>query len=111
MLLTKAREYQKELVTVIASDPVYCTTYSIDAMPETPSLTISELAGYREGLHQKEHELKLRRAKLKAYQGLPPVRAYLAPLDASLSLCMRLYTRTLSLLATSFAKHEQNKQN
>ena len=36
--------------------------------------TISELAAERERLRKKEHELKLKRAKVEAYMGLSPVR-------------------------------------
>ncbi|CAL1696754.1 unnamed protein product [Somion occarium] len=58
-LAAKAREYQKTLETVTTE------------LPET-SISLSELSEMREGIKKKEQILKEKRAKVQAYQGLPP---------------------------------------
>ncbi|KAH8101382.1 hypothetical protein BXZ70DRAFT_932791 [Cristinia sonorae] len=60
-LYAKSKEYQKELEKVKAS-----------MSPDRPPMTITELAAYKDQLKKKEQELKTKRAKIQAYQGLPP---------------------------------------
>lgn len=43
-------------------------------MPEAPPINITELYGFRKKLKEQEKILKERRAKVEAFQGLPPVR-------------------------------------
>ncbi|KAH9850582.1 hypothetical protein C2E23DRAFT_734559 [Lenzites betulinus] len=59
-LTTKAKEYQKELNLVTG-----------DA-PEPPPVSITELAAFRKSLDEQEQVLKEKRAKVEAFQGLPP---------------------------------------
>ncbi|KAI0369862.1 hypothetical protein BV20DRAFT_1044108 [Pilatotrama ljubarskyi] len=59
-LTSKAKEYQKEL-DLITSD-----------MPETPPVSITELAAFRKQLKKHEQVLKEKRARVEAFQGLPP---------------------------------------
>lgn len=40
---------------------------------ERPPMTVSELVEFKDKLKKKEQELKLKRAKIQTYQGLPPV--------------------------------------
>ena len=42
-------------------------------MPEAPPVSITELAALRKKLKEQEHILKQKRAKVEAFQGLPPV--------------------------------------
>ncbi|KAH9891201.1 hypothetical protein C8Q73DRAFT_764180 [Cubamyces lactineus] len=59
-LTAKAKEYKRELETIMSD------------MPEAPPVTIAELAALRQKLKEQEHVLKQKRAKLEAFQGLPP---------------------------------------
>ncbi|OBZ78729.1 hypothetical protein A0H81_00275 [Grifola frondosa] len=59
-LMTKAREYQKELDVVMKD------------MPAAPPLSASELTAYHKRVRKKEQELKEKRARVQAFQGLPP---------------------------------------
>ncbi|CCM06341.1 uncharacterized protein FIBRA_08595 [Fibroporia radiculosa] len=59
-LSSKAREYQEELRATMAQ------------MPEDPPLTFTQLAAYHKELRQKEKVLAQKRARVKAFQGLPP---------------------------------------
>ncbi|KAJ8463219.1 hypothetical protein ONZ51_g10396 [Trametes cubensis] len=59
-LTAKAKEYEKELDTIMAD------------MPEAPPVSITELAALRKKLKEQEHILKQKRAKVEAFQGLPP---------------------------------------
>lgn len=43
-------------------------------MPEAPPLNITELYAFRKKLKEQEKILKEKRAKVEAFQGLPPVR-------------------------------------
>ena len=43
-------------------------------MPEAPPLSITELVAFRKELKKQEQVLKEKRAKVEAFQGLPPVR-------------------------------------
>lgn len=45
-------------------------------MPDAPPVTVSKLTKQQEKIKSKEQELKTKRAKIKAFQGLPPVRYY-----------------------------------
>ncbi|KAK7047229.1 hypothetical protein VNI00_006895 [Paramarasmius palmivorus] len=56
-ILKKAKEYKKELDGIKLVDP---------------PVTISELSVQQEKNREKEKEIEKKRAKLKAYQGLPP---------------------------------------
>ncbi|KAH9947067.1 hypothetical protein B0H21DRAFT_740856 [Amylocystis lapponica] len=60
MLMTKAREYQAELDALMAE------------MPEEPPATVSQLVAQVKELKSKEKLLKEMRAKVHAFQGLPP---------------------------------------
>ncbi|KAI9065770.1 hypothetical protein FKP32DRAFT_1567227 [Trametes sanguinea] len=57
---SKAKEYQKEL-DMLMSD-----------MPEAPPIPITELAALRKQLKKQDQVLKEKRAKVEAFQGLPP---------------------------------------
>ena len=68
-------------------------------MPEAPSLSITELSALRKEVKKQEQVLKEKRAKVEAFQGLPPVRSFNsgpsttatyadAPRRISSSLCM-----------------------
>ncbi|KII86304.1 hypothetical protein PLICRDRAFT_143931 [Plicaturopsis crispa FD-325 SS-3] len=59
-MIKKAKEYQRELETLK------------NAMPYEPTVTISDLMAQQARIRQKEQELKVKRAKVKAFQGLPP---------------------------------------
>ncbi|KAI0825318.1 hypothetical protein BC628DRAFT_1419297 [Trametes gibbosa] len=59
-LISKAKEYQKELRLVT------------DDAPEQPPVSITELAAFRNKLDEQEKVLKEKRAKVEAFQGLPP---------------------------------------
>ncbi|KAF9455657.1 hypothetical protein BDZ94DRAFT_1230698 [Collybia nuda] len=59
-LLKKAKEYHKELDSLLAN------------MPAAPPVTVSKLTKQQEKNKLKEQELKTKRAKIKAFQGLPP---------------------------------------
>ncbi|RDB27279.1 hypothetical protein Hypma_004295 [Hypsizygus marmoreus] len=59
-LLKKAKEYHKELTAVMA------------LMPTPPSVTVTRLTEQQSTNKLKEQELKAKRAKVKAFQGLPP---------------------------------------
>ncbi|RPD70839.1 hypothetical protein L226DRAFT_574496 [Lentinus tigrinus ALCF2SS1-7] len=59
-LIAKAKEYQKEL-SELQSD-----------MPETAAVSITELSAFRKQLKKQEHTLKEKRARVEAFQGLPP---------------------------------------
>ncbi|KAI0781829.1 hypothetical protein C8Q75DRAFT_737957 [Abortiporus biennis] len=59
-LAAKAREYQKDLEAINKN------------MPDSPEMTISDLLAFKERLKNKEQELKMKRAKIKTFQGLPP---------------------------------------
>ncbi|KAI0762474.1 hypothetical protein C8Q74DRAFT_1207818, partial [Fomes fomentarius] len=59
-LTAKAKEYQSELDAVITD------------MPETPQVSITELAALRKMLKKQEQVLKEKRARVEAFQGLPP---------------------------------------
>ncbi|KAM5530420.1 hypothetical protein V8D89_015895 [Ganoderma adspersum] len=59
-LAAKAKEYQKELEGLMAD------------MPEAPSLSITELSTFRKEVKKQEQVLKEKRAKVQAFQGLPP---------------------------------------
>ncbi|KAI0638889.1 hypothetical protein C8Q77DRAFT_1078171 [Trametes polyzona] len=59
-LTSKAREYQKELDAAMSD------------MPEAPAVSITELAAFRKELKKQEQVLKEKRAKVEAFQGLPP---------------------------------------
>lgn len=39
-----------------------------------PTVTITELTAQRERVRKREADIKTKRAKIKAFQGLPPVR-------------------------------------
>jgi len=57
---TKAKEYHEELNALMTQ------------MPEEPPLTVSQLAAHHKQLRNKERELAEKRAKVAAFQGLPP---------------------------------------
>ncbi|PIL30778.1 hypothetical protein GSI_06946 [Ganoderma sinense ZZ0214-1] len=59
-LAAKAKEYQRELDDLMAD------------MPEAPSLSITELSAFRKEVKKQEQVLKEKRAKVEAFQGLPP---------------------------------------
>ncbi|KAI0668604.1 hypothetical protein C8Q78DRAFT_1045106 [Trametes maxima] len=59
-LTFKAKEYQKELSAVMSD------------MPDAPPVTITELAAFRKKLKEQEQVLKEKRARIEAFQGLPP---------------------------------------
>jgi len=59
-LLKKAKEYQKELDLLKKE------------MPDEPTVTVTELAAQQERIRKKEQEVKAKKAKIKAFQGLPP---------------------------------------
>ncbi|KAI0324456.1 hypothetical protein GY45DRAFT_1331545 [Cubamyces sp. BRFM 1775] len=59
-LTAKAKEYKRELDTIMSD------------MPEPPPVSILELAELRKKLKEQEHVLKQKRAKVEAFQGLPP---------------------------------------
>ncbi|RPD59485.1 hypothetical protein L227DRAFT_527529 [Lentinus tigrinus ALCF2SS1-6] len=59
-LIAKAKEYQKEF-SELQSD-----------MPETAAVSITELSAFRKQLKKQEHTLKEKRARVEAFQGLPP---------------------------------------
>ena len=42
-------------------------------MPEAPPVSITELANFRKQLKKEEQVLKEKRARVEAFQGLPPV--------------------------------------
>lgn len=44
---------------------------------EEPAVTVTQLAAQRERIRKKEADIKIKRAKIRAFQGLPPVRCYL----------------------------------
>lgn len=56
-------------------------------MPEQPPLTVSQLAHFHKQLRNREQRLKNKRAKVQAFEGLPPVRArsIIMPLAANLT--------------------------
>lgn len=56
----KAKEYHEELNTLL------------DKMPEDPPITVSQLAGSHKQLREKEKILAEKRARVAAFQGLPP---------------------------------------
>ena len=45
-------------------------------MPEAPSLSITELSAFRKEVKKQEQVLKEKRARVEAFQGLPPVRSF-----------------------------------
>lgn len=45
-------------------------------MSDTPPVTVTQLINQQEVNTRKEQELKVKRAKIKAFQGLPPVCFY-----------------------------------
>ncbi|TFK89279.1 hypothetical protein K466DRAFT_519202 [Polyporus arcularius HHB13444] len=59
-LIAKAKEYQKELGELQAE--------TADIAP----VSITELAAFRKQLKKQEHTLKEKRARVEAFQGLPP---------------------------------------
>ncbi|KAI0717500.1 hypothetical protein C8T65DRAFT_640788 [Cerioporus squamosus] len=59
-LVAKAREYQKELGELQAQ------------MPETAPVSITDLTSFRKQLKKQEQTLKEKRARVEAFQGLPP---------------------------------------
>ncbi|TFK47961.1 hypothetical protein OE88DRAFT_1635470 [Heliocybe sulcata] len=59
-LVAKAREYHKELEKVMVN------------LAEESSATISGILDQRERIRKKEQELKAKRAKIRAFKGLPP---------------------------------------
>ncbi|KAI0761160.1 hypothetical protein BD413DRAFT_607241 [Trametes elegans] len=59
-LNAKAKDYQKQLDLAMSD------------MPEAPPVSITELAAFRKHLKKQEHELREKRAKVEAFQGLPP---------------------------------------
>ncbi|KAI0735799.1 hypothetical protein C8Q76DRAFT_290281 [Earliella scabrosa] len=59
-LTTKAKEYQSELDALMSD------------MPEAPPVSITELANFRKQLKKEEQVLKEKRARVEAFQGLPP---------------------------------------
>jgi len=60
VLLKKAKEYHKELEALLAS------------MPDAPLITVTQLTKQQEKNRIMEQGLKAKRAKIKAFQGLPP---------------------------------------
>jgi HAUS augmin-like complex subunit 1 len=42
-------------------------------MPTEPDITVTQLLTQQDRLRKKEQEIKSKRAKIKAFQGLPPV--------------------------------------
>ncbi|KAL1712405.1 hypothetical protein EV715DRAFT_213699 [Schizophyllum commune] len=59
-VLRKAKEYKNEL------DQLQATA------PESPAVTVGDLALQKEANRQREHAMQTKRAKLKAFQGLSP---------------------------------------
>ncbi|KAI8983281.1 hypothetical protein BD414DRAFT_529720 [Trametes punicea] len=59
-LTSKAKEYQKELETTLMD------------MPEAPPVSITEFISLRKQLKKQEQMLKEKRARVEAFQGLPP---------------------------------------
>jgi len=59
-LLKKAKEYHKELDTLLAD------------MPSATPVTVTQLVKQQEKNRLKEQQLQEKRAKIKAFQGLPP---------------------------------------
>jgi len=64
VLLKKAEAYRKELDELTAASP-------------KPLVTVMDLTAQQERIREKEQNLKLKRAKIRAFQGLPPVRRLL----------------------------------
>ncbi|KAF8227808.1 hypothetical protein L208DRAFT_1365636 [Tricholoma matsutake] len=60
VLLKKAKEYHKELDALLAN------------MPDAPPVTVTQLMKQQESNKLKEQQLQAKRAKIKAFQGLPP---------------------------------------
>jgi HAUS augmin-like complex subunit 1 len=81
-LIKKAKEYQKELdllkvqCYVLSRQFLPQTTCALQKeIPDEPTVTVTELAAQQERIRKKEQEVKAKKAKIKAFQGLPPVRA------------------------------------
>lgn len=60
-LIKKAKEYHKELESLLIEEPLQVST------------TVSQLFEQKEKNQIRERELKEKRVKIKAFQGLPPV--------------------------------------
>ncbi|KAK7694153.1 hypothetical protein QCA50_001333 [Cerrena zonata] len=92
MLSAKAKEYQKSLDSAETQ------------IPEVP-ISITELSEMREGLRKKEQTLKEKRARLQAFQGLPPnlelARLELQGARQEQMQLIQLRERLLSVMASS----------
>lgn len=76
-------------------------------MPQSPPMTITELAAFRKQLKADEQVLKEKRAKVEAFQGLPPVRLFLRQLHRR--GLTRAFHRTLTLPGMRCKKHDSNR--
>lgn len=105
ILALKAEEYQAELRHIqvhlaiaiydhsdmfrdLIFPPISCVQ---DIKPTT---TVADFLAQKERLRKKEHEVKIKRARIQAFQGLPPVRP--------------LYTQFPRFLST---RHSLSRQN
>ena len=78
-------------------------------MPEEPPLTITDLATFRKQLKKQEQLLKEKRAKVEAFQGLPPVSSIICRCIFSAQLCSRYVYRILSSPGMLYNRRETNK--
>ena len=80
-LLKKAKEYRKQLELLMVCLFYECIlssgltgAFGCEAeMPEDSPVTVTDITTQQEINRRKEQELKGKRAKIKAFQGLPPV--------------------------------------
>ena len=77
--MAKAKEYRKELDEImVALTPLFLPISKLMSiaqanMPDPPPLSITELAAYGKKVEQQKQVLKEKRARVEAFQGLPPV--------------------------------------
>lgn len=85
ILALKAEEYQAELrnilvrlVVAIYDDSEMFRDLILPSMlcvqGTKPTITVADFLAQKERLRKKEHEVKIKRARIQAFQGLPPVR-------------------------------------
>lgn len=114
-LLKKAKEYHKELNTVLVGAYSYSlslhwrSNHLQENMPDAPPITVTQLTEQQASNKALEQQLKFKRAKIKTFQGLPPVRWWNPPQSPPMPIFFSC--RTLNWHDTSSETPGMNRWN
>jgi len=90
-MLKKAKEYHQEAEKLIVrisytQDDLWCLLSGLREKTEQPPVSLAQLIAQKEKNLARQGDINEKKAKLLAFQGLPPVRSYF--LDLIIHTCL-----------------------